>query len=118
MLDNDLTGHVQSYRMNQSNDSFSFKLQMETTAKRFLCFSPGKRALVQDKLLSPVKVKNPRKSKGESYYFDDKSDFEDVQVEFKPLDYSNVTVDRLKYIASMGLVDITLQIKQGPNRKT
>ena len=116
--ENDLTGYVQNYREDKHHDSFSFELQMENTAKRFICFSPGKRKLIQDKLLSPVKVKKPRKSqKNDSYFFDEVSELEDVTVGFQPLDYDNVTISKLKNVASMGLVDITLQIKQAPKRK-
>ena len=39
-------------------------------------------------------------------------------MDFEPLDYSNVTMDKLDCVASMGLVDLTVQIKQWQKRKT
>jgi hypothetical protein len=105
---NDLTGFVQNVR-DMSSSSFSFDLQTSpTNTRRFLCFSPSKRKRIDDKVKSPVKLKNIKL--GKNNYFNDGSEIEPTKLEFQPIDYDKLNVAELNNLATNSLVNISLKV--------
>ena len=90
--ENELEGYVQN--IHQVRGGFSFDLQNAQQCSRVLCFLPSKRPALESKLKSPVKVSKIRKmAKGKDYILDESSSMEDIDVEYEPMDYSNITID-------------------------
>ena len=105
--ENELEGYVQN--IHQVKGGFSFDLQNAQQCSRVLCFSPSKRPAVESK--SPVKVSKTRKmAKGKDYILDESSSMEDIDVEYEPKDYSNITIDKLKNVANGSLVNIVVKV--------
>ena len=107
------SGFVQNVR-DINSSAFSFDLQSQSSSKRFVCFSPEKRKEINDKLLSPVKIKRTRlasSSKGkQDLIFGPTSEIEDTALGFEPINYQEINIDSLHLVADGSLLDIEVAV--------
>ena len=105
-------GYIQNVKP-LNNGNFSFDLQGNGEAKRILCFSPQKRQNVEEKLKSPVKVKNMRLDNSDNCFIydgDDNNMQTMNELEFDPINYEDVKLASIHLIANSSLFDITVKI--------
>ena len=112
-LEEEPTGYLQNVRA-INNHTFTFDLQTKNSAKRFICFSPEKRALVDDKNKSPVKIKRTKLSKGkgkhQDYILQSESVIVDDSVDYDPIDYSCIQIAQLHLVPDGSLINIKINV--------
>ena len=112
MSDNDLTGYVQNVQDVNAN-SFSFELQLSPTqSRRFVCYTPTKKQKIEEKLQSPVKLKNVKLGNTQNF-FNNNSEVEDAAadtLDFTPINYENLTISQIKAVSTNALININVQV--------
>ena len=118
LMDNDLTGFVTNIR-DESQASFSFDFQTSPMqSSRIMCYTPGKRARVEENLRSPVKIKNIKLGKKLNFYNED-SEIEPTEEDlgFEPINYANLTIDKLQSVSRNALIDISVNVLKKEHSK-
>lgn len=100
-MSDSLEGYVQNVQT-INEDTFSFEVQGESSSERVVCFkSPVKRKLVESRVKSPVKLNNIKISKKTNdWILEDDSIIKEIDdLDFEPLNYENLSIEKLNKVA-------------------